>query len=342
MRKQLYILILSLVCCFGLHAQQRYFSIEVREPAKLQLPAGRPEVRTLLVVNNTVTQPDNFGHKNKRNDQETGVSAVELQDAARQCVFGAQEVLDAEGVYEEVGVISKSQNEMRNFYRRTPLTAQRADSLMDFYGADAILVLNQLVLYDVLESFETENDTYYAYLQAYCSMQWSIHYKGKTNPLTFTKSDTLYWAEEDTQERVALAGLPDRQTALLDFAYYAGEESAKMLYPQWVPADRYVYCAKSEAMDTALRSFTRQQWNTAFEQWQTIAMSASETAQMRAYASADMALCAEMMGDYDAAIRCVNQAVQLLEKVRTMEALQQRVNLIAYRDELGKRKNAKF
>lgn len=339
MFRRLYILLFVLVCSLGLQAQQRYFQIEVREPAKVQLPAGRPEVGTLLVVNNTMTQPANFGHMNKRNNEEKGIAAVDLTDAARLCVLGATEVLEAEERYDEVSVVPKSQNTVRNFYKRTPLTAQRADSLMDFYGADALLALNQLVIYDVQESFLTEDDDYYAYLQAYCSMQWSIHYKGKTNPYSFTKADTLYWAAQDEQEAQALMGLPDRKTALLDFAAYAGAESIKMLFPQWVSVDRYVYTAKSDAMDAALTSFTRQQWKDAFDQWQKIAMDNSQTAQLRAYASMDMALCAEMMGDYDAGVRCVNQAVQLMGKVRTMDALQQRVNMAAYRDELAKRKN---
>lgn len=341
MLRRVNILLFLFVCC-GLFAQQRYFEIEVRQPARIQLPAGRPDVRTLLVVNNAVPQPASFGHMDKRNDENTGSSMVDLNDAARQCVFGVVEQLEDEGVYVDVSVIDRSQNEVMNFYKRTPLTPARADSLMDFYGADALMALNQIVLYDVRESFETDDDTYYAYLQAYCSTHWSIHYKGKANPLNFSKSDTLYWSGEDRQESRALAQLPERSVALIDFAFYAGGECAKMLHPQWVLEDRYIYYAQSAVMDKALDLFTRQHWMQAFDCWQTIAMNMSESHMMRAYASADMAVCSEMMGDYDAAIKCVGQAISILEKMRTVDAVQQRVNLAAYREQLLKRKNAKF
>lgn len=338
MIKKLYILLLFLVCTLCATGQQRYFQIEVRQPAKIQLPSGRPDVQTVLVVNNAVAQPPTFGHMDKRNDENTGTSAVDLNDAARQCVFGAVEELELEGVYADVSVMDKSQNKVQNFYKRALLSGLRADSLMDFYGVDALLVLNQIVLYDVQESFETEDDTYYAYLQAYCSTHWSIHYKGKTNPLTFSKSDTLLWSGEDKVESRALAQLPNRETALIDFAYYAGGECAKMLHPQWVLEDRYVYYSQSDAMDRALDLFTRQHWKDAFDCWQQIAMDARESHMMRAYASADMAICAEMMGDYDAAARCAAQAITILEKMHTKDALQQRVNLTAYKERVQKRK----
>lgn len=339
MMQQRYIFFFSLlISCCCLMAQQRYFEIEVLQPAELQLPAGRPDVQQLLVVNNAIVQPAAFGHVDKRNDETIGNASIDLNDAARQCLFGVVDELEAEAIYADISLLDRSQNQTKNFYKRTPLTSSRADSLMDYYGADAILVLNQIVLYDVQEAFETTDDTYYAYLQAYCSMHWSIHYKGIPNPISFAKSDTLLWNGEEDSEQEAMAQLPDRRTALLDFAYYAGEECAKMLHPQWVKEDRYVYYSKSEAMNRALDLFTRQHWLEAFEVWQMIAMSNAETHLMRAYASADMAVCAEMMGDFDAAAKCVTQAVSILEKMHTKEAYQQRVNLTAYHQRLMKRK----
>lgn len=338
MLQKRYISLIFLLCSCCLMAQQRYFEIEVLQPAKLQLPAGRPDVQQLLVVNNAAVQPAAFGHTDKRNDENTGNASIELNDAARQCIFGLVEELENEAVYADVSLLDRSQNLTKNFYKRTPLTASRADSLMDYYGTDALLVLNQIVLYDVQESFETDNSTYYAYLQTYCSMHWSIHYKGIANAVSFTKADTLLWSGEDVQEARAMAQLPDRRTALLDFAYYAGAECAKMLHPQWVTEDRYIYYSHSESMDQALALFTRQHWREAFDAWQRIAMSNDETRLMRAYASADMAVCAEMMGDFDAAIKCVAQAISVLEKMHTKEAFQQRINLTVYQKRLQQRK----
>ena len=335
---RLYLSIFLLCCAFVAEAQQRYFEIEVRQPARVQLPEDRPDVRSLLVVNNAAIQPASFGHRNKRNDEETGSTNIDLQDAARQCVFGALEALEQTELYDEVSVLDKSLNPKKSFYKRTPLTSAIADSLMAFYGCDALLSLNQLVLYDVLESYETESGTFYAYLQAYVTTQWSIHYRGQKNSMLFSISDTLLWAEENASEVTALMALPDRQTALVDFAFYAGNESAKALFPQWATEERYLYHATSKDMDVALQYFTKQQWQAAFEAWQQIALNPTETPLLRAYSYADMALAAEMMGDFDAAIQCVDEAVDLFAKLHTSDAIQQKVNLLYYRSQLLSRK----
>ena len=73
---RLYLSIFLLCCAFVAEAQQRYFEIEVRQPARVQLPEDRPDVRSLLVVNNAAIQPASFGHRNKRNDEETGSTNI--------------------------------------------------------------------------------------------------------------------------------------------------------------------------------------------------------------------------------------------------------------------------
>ena len=145
-------------------------------------------------------------------------------------------------------------------------------------------------------------------------------------------------AEENASEVNALMALPDRQTALVDFAFYAGNESTKALFPQWTTEERYLYHAASKDMDVALQYFTKQQWQAAFEAWQQIALNPTATPLLRAYSYADMALAAEMMGDFDAAIQCVDEAVALFAKLHTSDAIQQKVNLLYYRSQLLSRK----
>ena len=44
------------------------------------------------------------------------------------------------------------------------------------------------------------------------------------------------------------------------------------------------------------------------------------------------------MGDFDAAIQCVDEAVALFAKLHTSDAIQQKVNLLYYRSQLLSRK----
>ena len=123
-------------------AQQWHTTIELSHPAEISLPL---EVSDLLLVNNTVAHPD-------------------LPTGAFYTLMAAAETL--EGSDYLPSVLETSQNSSGSLYRKQLLSNTQADSLLTLYQSQALLVLNQLIVHPSTEGFPTDNDTYYACMQA--------------------------------------------------------------------------------------------------------------------------------------------------------------------------------
>lgn len=297
-----------------MQAQQWHTTIEIGHPAELTLPE---HVSDVLLVNNTVPHPD-------------------LPTGAFYTLMAASEVLESS--YLLPSVLETSQNSSVSLYRRQLLTNQRADSLLSTYHADALLVLNQLIVHPSTDSYLTDRETYYAYTQAIVGSHWSLFFRRDGQPgadlitsRTLVYADTLYWEKEDELRTAALQALPANEDVRNEMAIYAGEQLARRLMPTFETADRYLY--DLGASDAGMQAFVRKQWQQAIEAW-----SAPQADIKRAaYAAANRAVACEIIGDISDAYTATEQAIAALSQLRSPDARQQAVNIRYYQTLLQQR-----
>ena len=175
-------------------AQQWHTTIELSHPAEISLPL---EVSDLLLVNNTVAHPD-------------------LPTGAFYTLMAAAETL--EGSDYLPSVLETSQNASGSLYRKQLLSNTQADSLLTLYQSQALLVLNQLIVHPSTEGFPTDNDTYYACMQAIAAAHWTLFFRssesGALHSRTLMYADTLYWESEALSQSAAVEALPDADRRL--------------------------------------------------------------------------------------------------------------------------------
>ena len=328
-------LIITLIyLCFAvvLSAQQQwYFSVDERYPAERKQLQGKQRI---LVVNNALTQPSDFGHTTMVDGESHGNVEVDLSRSVLYCLFSTTQMMESTGEFDAVELMDISQNHSTNYYSRTPLTFSQAEQLCADYQADGILILNQLVLYDIVESFPTDNGTYYAYLQAYAQSHWTIHYAGQSREVTFTQADTLLWESNLYYNRAqSLSNLPSRQEALLYLARELGQRLGSSFAPSWQTTRRYIY--ELPDLHAGLGSFRLQRWNSAINQWFTILDSKDK--QAAACAAANIAIAYEMLGDYASACDYAQRANRLFGAWKTAYGRQQQVNIRYYLEQLQAR-----
>ena len=324
--------LLLVLCSLSLSAQQQcYFSVDERYPAK------RTELKNkqrILVVNNALTQPNDFGHTTMINGESHNNVEVDLSRSILYCLFATTQSMESTGEFEAVELMDISQNHSTNYYSRTPLTFSQAERLCTDYQADALLTLNQLVLYDIVESFPTDEGTYYAYLQAYAQSHWTIHYAGQPREVTFTQADTLLWESRLYYTRAqSLNDLPSRQEALLYIARELGNRIGSSFSPSWQTTRRYIYDLPN--LQAGLDAFRLQRWNSAINQW--ITMVDSKDKKAAACAAANIAIAYEMLGDYASACDYAQRANRLFGAWKTAYGRQQQVNIRYYLAQLQAR-----
>ena len=324
--------LLLVLCSLSLSAQQQwYFSVDERYPAERTQLQNK---KRILLVNNALTQPQDFGHSTILDGENKGNVEIDLSRSVLYCLFATTQCMESTGEFDAVELMDISQNQSTNYYSRTPLTFSQAERLCADYQADALLTLNQLVLYDVVESFPTNEGTYYAYLQAYAQSHWTIHYAGQTREATFTQADTLLWESQLHYTRAqSLSDLPSRQEALLYLARELGNRIGSSFTPSWQTTRRYIYDLPD--LQAGLDAFRLQRWNSAINQWLTIVDSKDKKA--AACAAANIAIAYEMLGDYASACDYAQRASRLFGAWKTAYGRQQQVNIRYYLAQLQAR-----
>jgi hypothetical protein len=344
-----YIVFCLLLLGMPMVAQQWYFTIDEYRDAE---HTALRDVRRLLVVNNALVQPTDFGHSTVLDGKNQGGIEVALDRAPLYNMFSLTQLLDGSGEMDLVELLDKSQNSSTNYYQRMVLSQQRANELLQRYNVDALLVLNQLVLYDVVEAFLTEEGGYYAYMQAFAQSHWNVYYADRRPVRTITQADTLVWESDIEYTRTrALNKLPNRQEALLYLASEVGTKLGQSLVPSWEPVRRYLYDDDHAYVQQGLEAFRYQRWQEAILYWQSVAnteggkSSNSSNRSKRgkdkkaaAVATANMAIAYELLGDYDSACASANEACRLFGALKSAWARQQQVNIRYYLEQLRAKK----
>ena len=343
---KLYIVLCLLLLALPMAAQDWYFSIdEYREPEQATLQG----VQRLLVVNNALVQPEDFGHSTVVDGQHQNGVSVKLDRALLYAMFSLTRTLDESGDFISAELLDISQNTSTNFYNRQTLSAQRVRGLLLEYEVDALLVFNQLIVYDVLESFIAEEGDQFAYIQAFAQSHWSVYYADANKmDYSFTYADTLVWESGLTYTRAqALNKLPSRQEALLYLASVLGEDLGRSMVHTWVSVPRYLYADSHEAVQAGLNAFRYQRWEEAILYWQSVANTEggkssnrsnrskrSKDKKAAAVATANIAIAYELLGDYSSACDYANEASRLFGALKTAWGRQQQVNIRYYLEQL--------
>ena len=344
-----------LVCCWLLAvpmvAQDWYFTIDEYRDAENDALRG---VRRVMVVNNALQQPDDFGHSTVLDGNHRSGISVNLQDAVLRNIFTITQHLDESGEMDIVELLEITQNTSTNYYSRQLLSTSKVQELLRYYHMDALLVLNQLVIYDVLEAFEVEEGGQYAYLQAFSQSHWSVYYADASRrSQTITHADTLVWESDVEYTRTqAVNALPERQEALLYLASVTGENIGKKLLPSWEPVRRYLYSDDNAYVQQGIEAFRYQRFNEAIGNWQLVIgsgvqefrglgdeakgerLKVKEDKKAAAVATANIAIAYELLGDYALACDYANEACRLFGALKSAWGRQQQVNIRYYQEQL--------
>jgi hypothetical protein len=323
-------------------AQQWHFTIDEYRDAERNALRG---VHRVLVVNNALVQPDDFGHSTMLDGNNKSGISVRLDRALLYSIFSLTQTMDESGDFDAVELLDVSQNSSTNYYARQSLSANKVQNLLQIYQVDALLVLNQLVLYDVLEAFQTDDGGQYAYIQAFAQSHWSMYFADASRrSQTLSYADTLIWESKVEYTRTqALNQLPNREDALLYLASTLGEGLGKSFVHSWVTVSRYLYDIADTHIEAGVQSFRYQRWEEAIHHWKQVANEEAKGERLKvkgkdnkaaAVAAANIAIAYEMLGDYSSACDYANEASHLFGALKTAWGRQQQVNIRYYLEQV--------
>lgn len=284
-----------------------YTTIDVLRPAKVSFPV---DVNNLLIVNNAASQPQSYGHKTvlfNENQKSVTVDADSLPVFA--LASFAESVLEKE-FFNSVNLEHQSINNKEDFFSVSLPEAKQLKELLEKYGANGIITLNRVLVHDQLgETYDEENATFIAYLEARYEYNWSIHFPIKNHIFSLVTKDTVYWESESYSRQRAMNGLPDRRNALIDGALITGKRAVNQFIPFWEQADRYLFDMSDKVFKSGLDSVYVKNWDGAVQVW-TGLMKSVKNQTKKSKIAHNLSVLYEIKGDIKQAYDYSNKALE--------------------------------
>jgi hypothetical protein len=299
----------SILFLFSSCTKLLYTSIDVLKPAKVTFD---PQKNNLLIVNNTVEQPDDYGHKNAYLGEKAKNLTQKTDSLPLFCLSVLNDGISNTGFFNDVNLEFESVNNSADFFNVQVLSTDNITRLSKKYNANVILSLDRLKVNDqVREYYSKDYSTYYVTLDARLESQWSLHYPGNSQYGSIIFRDTLFWDGESSFRQRALSQLPDRAAALFDAAVYVGNNMVKRLIPQWEKADRYFFENSNKSMKQGYDSLVYKNWEAAISIWDE-ALPTSKV-RIQALLAHNIAVTYEILGDIDNAISYAQKSLEYFE-----------------------------
>lgn len=334
----IFVIMLFTVLFLSNCAGMQYMTIETREPAQVTLPAG---VKSVLVVNNVVQQPDDIGHNIKR----LGKNQIDRTKASADSIAifyteALSQFLEEEEYFNAVKYYQKPLRTDDDFWSEMPVSPEKMNELRTETGTDAIISLDKLVLQTDWADFFRQEGYYYA------GMTGKIHsvirvylpsMEGKIPVVQFT--DSLKWEGYDIRDGRAYADyiIPSPEEAMKQLAVFSADKMTKVFSPHWENQDRWYYTQMSSKMREGEMFAKNNQWLNAIERWKEF-YAKGKNKLNQAKAAHNIALGYEMLDDMDSASEWATIAADLFQQSTTTGSLDRRRSVL-FKNEIERRRD---
>ncbi|HET7733831.1 MAG TPA: DUF6340 family protein [Paludibacter sp.] len=276
-----------------------YTSLDVLRPAKVAFALN---ANNLLIVNNTVVQPSNLGHRTELLNQKTKNVSIETDSIALFCLGSLTEELESKNFFSTLQLIPNSVNRSTNFSIINPLDSTTVTKLCNTNNGDVVLSLDKIKINDdISEYYLNATNSFLAVFEVRYESFWSIHYPNSSEVTPIQFKDTIFWESESYVRKKVMDGLPKRMDGIIDGALNVGKKSISRFLPYWDKADRYFYNSGNKYMKQGIDSVYVKNWKSAIMSWNKV-LNKSKSPLTQAQAANNIAIAYEISGDIDKAI----------------------------------------
>ena len=330
----LFFFVLFFSNCAGI----QYMSIETREPAQVTLPT---EVKSVLVVNNVVQQPDEIGHNVKRlGKKQTDRVKASADSIAIFYTEALSQFLEEEEYFDAVKYHQRPLRSDNDFWQEVSISPETMNKLRSTTATDAIISLDKLILQTERVDFFQQEGYMYAGLAGKIHSVIRVYLpsmEGKIPVVQFT--DSMKWEGYDIRDGRAYADLviPSQEEAMKQLAVFAAEKMTKVFSPHWENQDRWYYTQMSSRMREGEVFAKNNQWFNAIEKWNE-SYTKEKNKLNQAKAAHNMALGYEMLDDMDSAYKWAVIAADLFQQSTASGSLERRRSLL-FKNEMERRRD---
>ena len=334
--KILFLFLLTCGSCSSVHR----FSIDIQEPAAVTLPVSAQNV---LILNNTVTQPKDYGIERTFEGQSIRPDyPLSLDSMVLSAMYEIAYVLDESNFFKTIAVY---QLPLRTNTDRLARSELSPEVQSDFYNAEnynTLFVINQLLFSAKEDAKKIRPDIFTSEPLAFVDMRadgiitCSMYSYGNEKPITtFTVSDSLFAKSTTLNDSITLfKEIPEY--VLSELSRQLGNQAAKRFIPTWKTSERLFFTATGPRMQEAAGYAADQQWEKAESIWNVELGKKTKPAE-QAKIAFNLAIANEMQDKFERALEWAQKAKEYLKNANPKNDSREAELTDAYISELERR-----
>lgn len=299
------IVILSVFLLTSCASKTYFTTLDILKPAVVTFP---PEVKNVVIVNNSTPQPYNEGHTLKSLFGTTSKLEIPFDSAGIFITASFRDDLENYNFFDKVTLSLTNQNLTNDYESIHKLSPERIKTLCIMFDSDAIISLDKVYITDHNEEFYTEYGSYGNETEVKVKTDWTLYYLDmKAHSIQFV--DSFYWSSYDFDRKTASLNLPNRYNALVDASILLGSNTAERMVPRWEKEDRYFFAPKDSKMQQAMDSVPYLKWQQAITLWEKAAET-SKSNKIKYQAYNNIAVSYEIIGNFEKANIYADKALE--------------------------------
>ena len=311
------LLFLTLLLCSSCSSIYR-FSIEIQEPAPVTIPVSAQNV---LILNNTVTQPKDFGIERTFDGQSIRTDyPLSLDSMSWSAIDEIAAVFEESKFFNTIAVYREPIRTDSEWFSITPLSPEIQLELYDTEDYDALFVIERL-LFSIDENVKktqqgalTPESNIFVDMYIGGILTCSIYSFEKERPITtINVSDSIGVKTTFVNDSTLLFKfLPEH---VLDvFSRSLGNQAAKHFIPTWKTSERQLFVSFNPRMQEAAGYAADYQWENAELVWVAELEKKTKPVDMAKIAF-NLAVTNEMRDKFDSALEWAQKAKGYLKDV---------------------------
>ncbi len=313
-------------------SQFRTITIENRHPAKKQVS---DDIQSLTLMNRSMT-PEfcDFDEDSlqlyfyrKQFDVKTNVLDSAASDT---CLKAIGELLYESGRFDIVIPVERNiPRESKYYLVDQPLDWDYVENICKTYNTDALLVMERYIN-KVNTSFEasplySNGQSGYTYFYASFDIIYNSFFRiydpaKKEIAGQFFISDTIFWENEDADQRQLFTNLTSIKQGLIDAGIQVALDLDDYISPLWIPESRGLFVIDKKN-DTEQKLINENDWTGLAKYWFPLTKSSKQN--IKSKAEFNMALASELDGRIDDAIEWASKSYQTAYRNQTDMYLKQ-------------------
>jgi hypothetical protein len=298
-----------LFSCFSVKS----IEIETYNPAVITFP---PEVKTLMIVDNSAQQPDGTGHRYIRGNREDSVMSVSADSTAYDFCLWLGKNMAESSVFYDVRICEDTLRRDSVFYVKKPFSANEVKELCESYGVDGLISLDNLFF--ITEVFDAGLNDLLAesFTKIRITGELRALWPDQKEVYTFPFSDSLKWYWSDqvyVEDFVEMATTPNVKEAMRYLSGNIGEKMHINFVPYWSFEHRWYYTGVSSEWRRGTVYADAGKWEEAAGIWELLYPKTSKW-KSKACLLSNLALCNEMAGNFNKAIDYAEKSAQLFKE----------------------------